>query len=274
MFYLLKLGPVPLSQGNTQVQVYLRISDAGEPAAPVFESDDGAGLRALLEGVDAAEVRCVPALAAAGAELGLAVAEPSPQALSSCAAIATFVAWGQRGLSGLGSDKALLFVQASTEYWDARPWTHWDDSQPFEVAVTGPMNHTFEGCVFHMGDGRAGLALYFKPGALQMLMEMQARGQGDAATSLPAIAVTLDTSPSYAVDALTAAGRAPRLPLPLKTGPDGISVPSPLESLVLVASLRAVARLSPEQREVLSSVVAGDEQMQVRVRAPAPRVRH
>ncbi|WNZ62992.1 hypothetical protein QEG98_04105 [Myxococcus sp. MxC21-1] len=69
-------------------------------------------------------------------------------------------------------------------------------------------------------------------------------------------------------------GRAPRLPLPLKTGPDGISVPSPLESLVLVASLRAVARLSPEQREVLSSVVAGDEQMQVRVRAPAPRVRH
>ncbi len=274
MFYLFKLGPVPLSQGTTEVQVYLRISETGEPAAPVFESEDASGLRTLLEGVDVAEVRCEPALAAAGAELGLTAAEPSPQARSSCAAIATFLAWGQRGLSGLGSDKALLFVQAATEYWEARPWTHWDDSQPFEVVVTGPLTHTFEGCVFHMGDGRAGLALYFKPGALQMLMEMQARGQGDAATSLPAIAVTLDTSPAYAVDALTAAGRAPRLPLPLKTGPDGIGVPSPLESLVLVAALRAVARLSPTQQEVLSNVVAGDEQMQVRVRAPAPRVRH
>ena len=274
MFYLFKLGPVPLSQGTTQVHVYLRISESGEPSAPVFESDDVTGLRTLLEGVDAAEVRCEPPLTAAAEGLGLTVEAPPSQALASCAAIATFLAWGQRGLSGLGSDKALLFVQAATEYWDAKPWTHWDDSQPFEVAVTGPLNHAFEGCVFHMGDGRAGLALYFKPGALQMLMEMQARGQGDDATSLPAIAVTLDTSPPYAVAALTAAGRAPRVPLPLKTGPEGIDVPSPLESLVLVAALRAVARLSPTQREVLSNVVAGDAQMQVRVRAPAPRVRN
>jgi hypothetical protein len=272
MLYLLKLGPVPLSQGTTQV--YLRISDTGEPSAPVFEADDETGMRALLEGVDAEDVRCEPALAEAGAALGVEVEEPPQAALSSRAAIATFLAWGQRGLSGLGSDKALLFVQASTEYWEARPWTHWDDSQPFEVAVSGPLTHTFEGCVFHTGDGRAGLALYYKPGALQMLMEMQARGQGDAATQLPAIAVTLDTSPVYAVEALSAAGRVPRLPMPLKTGPDGISVPNPIEAVLLVAALRAVARLSPDQQEVLSTVVAGEAQMEVRVRAPAPRVRH
>jgi hypothetical protein len=165
-------------------------------------------------------------------------------------------------------------VQAATEYWEARPWSHWDDSQPFEVAVSGPLTHTFEGCVFHTGDGRAGLALYFKPGALQMLMEMQARGQGDAATQLPAIAVTLDTTPAYAVEALASAGRVPRLPMPLKTGPEGISVPNPTEAVLLVAALRAVARLSPAQQEVLSTVVAGEAQMEVRVRAPAPRVRH
>jgi hypothetical protein len=272
MFYLLKLGPVPLTQGTTQV--YLRISESGEPSQPVFEAEDEAGIQTLLEGVDAAEVRCEPDLAGAAAGLGLEVEEPPAAALASRAAIATFLAWGQRGLSGLGSVKALLFVQAATEYWDARPWTHWDDSQPFEVAVSGPLVHTYEGCVFNTGDGRAGLALYAKPGALQMLMEMQARGQPEAANALPAIAVTLDTSPLYAVEALSAAGRVPRLPMPLKTGPEGISVPSPVEALLLVAALRAVARLSPDQQEVISTVVAGDAQMEVRVRAPAPRVRH
>jgi hypothetical protein len=44
--------------------------------------------------------------------------------------------------------------------------------------------------------------------------------------------------------------------------------------VLLVAALRAVARLSPEQQEVLSTVVAGEAQMEVRVRAPVPRVRH
>ncbi|MBZ4395735.1 hypothetical protein [Myxococcus sp. AS-1-15] len=273
MFYLLKLGPVPLSQGTTDV--YLRISDTGEPSAPVFERDDVAGLTVLLEGLEAREsVRCEPALAQAGAALGVRAEEPTEAALSSRAAIATFLAWGQRGLSGLGSDKALLFVQAATEYWEARPWTHWDDSQPFEVAVSGPLTHTFEGCVFHTGDGRAGLALYFQPGALQQLMHMQAQGQAEAAQGLPAIAVTLDTTPAYAVEALSSAGRVPRLPMPLKTGAGGVGVPSTVEALLLVATLRAVARLGPEQQEVLSSVVAGDARMEVHVRAPKPRVRH
>ena len=75
-------------------------------------------------------------------------------------------------------------------------------------------------------------------------------------------------------EALTAAGRVPRLPMPLKTSPEGISVPNATEAVLLVAALRAVARLSPTQQEVVSTVVAGDAQMEVRVRAPAPRVRH
>ena len=86
--------------------------------------------------------------------------------------------------------------------------------------------------------------------------------------------MTLDTSPAYAVEALAAANRAPRLPMPLKTGPQGIAVPAMVEALVLVAALRAVARLSPSQREAISTIVAGSEQMQVHVKAPAARVRH
>jgi hypothetical protein len=51
-------------------------------------------------------------------------------------------------------------------------------------------------------------------------------------------------------------------------------MPSLVEALVLVATLRAVARLDLTRREALSTVVAGDEQMVVRVLAPPPRVRN
>ncbi|GMU00676.1 hypothetical protein KH5H1_47960 [Corallococcus caeni] len=273
MFHLLKLGPVPLSVGTTGV--YLRIGETGEPSAPVFEQTDVAGVRALTAGLEPSQVSCEPALADAAAELGLAVAPPSPAALSARAAIATFLAWGQLGVSGLGSDKALLFVQAATEFWDAMPWTHWDDSQAFVVEVTGAHEHTYEGCVFHGDDeGPSGLALYLSPGALGRLLELQVHGAEAEAKALPAITVSLEGRPAYAVEALSAAGRLPRLPLPVKAGPQGLAVPSSLEALILVAALRAVARLTPSQPEAISSMVAGDARMDVRVRAPAPRVRN
>ncbi|RKH57839.1 hypothetical protein [Corallococcus aberystwythensis] len=273
MFHLLKLGPVPLSVGTTGV--YLRIGETGEPSAPVFEQTDAAGVRALIAGLEPSQVSCEPALADAASELGLAVAPPSPAALSARAAIATFLAWGQLGVSGLGSDKALLVVQAATEFWDAKPWMHWDDSQPFVVEVTGAHAHTYEGCVFHGDDeGPSGLALYLSPGSLGRLLELQVHGAEAEAKALPAITVSLEGRPAYAVEALSAAGRLPRLPLPVKAGPQGLSVPSSLEALILVAALRAVARLTPSQPEALSSMVAGDARMDVRVRAPAPRVRN
>jgi hypothetical protein len=272
MFHLLKLGPVQLSEDSTNV--YLRVTETGEFAPPVFAHDDMTGVQALLEEVDAANVRCEQALAAVAGSLGLQVESPPQEVLSSRAAIATFMAWEQRGVAGLGADKALLFVQAATEFWEARPWTHWDDSQPFQIAISGALSRTYEGSVFGGEDGGEGLALYEQPGALKVLMDLQGSGHGDAATSMPAIGLTLDSRPAYAIEALAAAGRAPRLPLPLKTGPGGLSVPSAVEALVLVATLRAVARLDPDRREALSTVVAGEEQMAVRVLAPQPRVRH
>ncbi|HEX8700859.1 MAG TPA: hypothetical protein VF815_18585 [Myxococcaceae bacterium] len=273
MFHLLKLGPVQLSQHTTNV--YLRVTATGEFAPPIFEQEDEAGVRALLEGLEPEQVRCEPALAEAADSLGLEVESPPQEVLSARAAIAIFMAWEQRGVAGLGADKALLFLQAATEFWEARPWSHWDDSQPFHVTISGPLNRTYEGSIFGGGEeGGEGLALYEQTGALKLLMDLQGRGQGNAASSLPAIGVTLDNRPDYAVAALAAAGRVPRLPLPLKTGPSGILVPSTVEALVLVATLRAVARLAPTRREALSTVVAGDAQMAVRVLAPPPRLRN
>jgi len=272
MYHLLKLGPVQLSQDSTNV--YLRVTGAGDFAPPVFENDDEAGMQALLEGVEPENVSCEPALADAAERLGLRVEPPPLEVLSARAAIATFMAWEQRGVAGLGADKALLFVQAATEFWEARPWTHWDDSQPFHISISGALSRTYEGSVFGGEEGGEGLALYEQSGALKVLMDLQGSGKDAAASQLPAIGVTLDTRPEYAIQALAAAGRAPRLPLPLKTGPSGLSMPSLVEALVLVATLRAVARLDLTRREAVSTVVAGEEQMSVRVLAPQARVRN
>jgi len=272
MFHVLKLGPVQLSQHTTNV--YLRVTAGGDFSSPVFEQQDEAGIRALLEGVEPGQVRCEPALAEAADSLGLEVEEPPQKVLAARAAIAIYMAWEQRGVAGLGPDKALLFVEAATEFWLSKPWTHWDDSQPFQVTISGPLNRTYEGSIFGGEDGGEGLALYEQAGALKLLMDLQNRGQANAATSLPAIGVTLDNRPDYAVAALAAAGSVPRLPLPLKTGPAGILVPSTVEALILVASLRAIARLAPTRREALSTLVAGDAQMSVRVLAPQARVRN
>jgi hypothetical protein len=272
MFHLLKLGPVQLSQGSTNV--YLRVTETGEFAPPIFAADDMTGVQTLLEGLEASNVRCEPAMADTAQGLGLQVESPPQEVLSARAAIATFMAWEQRGVAGLGADKALLFVQAATEFWEARPWAHWDDSQPFQVTISGALSRTYEGSVFGGEQGGEGIALYEQSGALRVLMELQGSGKAAAATSMPAIAITLDARPTYAIEALAAAGRAPRLPLPLKTGPGGLTVPSTIEALVLLAALRAVARLDPNQREALSTVVAGSEQMAVRVIAPPPRMRN
>ena len=276
MHHLLRLGPVPLSEGS--VHVYLRIADSGDFAPPVFapEGEEGerAGLGELLQGLDPSEVRCEPGLREAAAPFGVHPAPPPLAALAQRAAIATFMAWGQRGLASLGSDKALLLLQATAEFWEARPWQRWDDAQGFDVMVSGPLSHTFEGSVFGQGERDVGLALYLQPGALRTLTDLQGHGHAEAARRLPAIAVTLDDKPAYATEALAAAGRAARVPLPLKTGPQGIGLPSPVEVLVLVATLRAVARLSPEQREAVSQVVAEDGEMTVRVLAPPPRVKN
>ena len=56
--------------------------------------------------------------------------------------------------------------------------------------------------------------------------------------------------------------------------PHFLAIPGLVEALVLIATLRAVARLDLTRREALSTIVAGEEQMSVRVLAPQPRVRN
>ncbi len=178
------------------------------------------------------------------------------------------MAWGQKGLSGLGSDLALKLIHACTELWKARPWLYWRDDQPIAVTVTGAAEATFEGSVFGSSSEGYGLALYEERGALKRLHQLQAEGRHEDARRLPAVGLLLDDKPEYAATALERAELVPKVPIPIRSGPSGPSLPRPEESLVLIAALHAVAQLSASVREATAEAEFNGAQLFVRVVAP------
>jgi hypothetical protein len=272
--YLLKLGPVELSDDT--VNVYLRVKESGEVAPPVFCAGDLDGLQELLaaDAEPRAHLRCEPALSEAAAALGIGVQEAPTRVLQSRAAIAVFMAWGQRGVAQAGTDMALLFMQVATEFWNAHPWVYWDERQPITFQFEGALEHVYEGSIFGSKEQGFGLALYEDKGALDQLLAMQTGGNVGAAKKLPASGVMLDDRPSYALEALAAAGQVPRLPIPIKTGSAGAAVPNPTECLALVAALRAASELSSAKREASCELAAHSTKLVVSVQAPQPRIRN
>lgn len=272
--YLLKLGPVELT--GDALNVYLRVKESGEVAAPVFGLSDVEALRELMstEPLPPAFFHCEPALEDAALSLGLTVQKASLRALQSRAAIAVFMAWGQRGVAGAGSDMALLLMQSATEFWNAHPWIFWDERQPIRFHFHGALEHVYEGSVFGSKEQGFGLALYEDQGALETLMEMHSHTGAMPARRLPAIGVMLDDRPAYAVEALAAAGQVPRLPIPIKTGESGAAVPAPAECIALVAALRSLGSLSVSVRTSRVEMSALGVALTVDVQAPPARVRN
>jgi hypothetical protein len=270
--YLLKLGPVELK--GDAVNVYLRVKESGEVAPPVFGLSDLEGLRELVTDESLSLCRCEPALEEAAKSLGLEIAPPTARALQSRAAIAVFMAWGQRGVSGAGSEMALLLMQAATEFWNAHPWVYWDERQPIRFVFHGAVEHAYEGSIFGSKEQGFGLALYEDVGALEQLLALQATGDIGMARKLPAIGVMLDDRPPYAVEALQAAKQVPRLPIPIKTGESGAAVPTAVECLALIAALRASSVLTASVRTSTCDSGLRGLKLSVEVQAPPARVRN
>lgn len=272
MQHLLKLGPVVLDGLTTNV--YLRVDEGGDVGPPSFSQDDMEGLKELTANERPERLLCDPALSEAAAALGLAVQDTPPRPLQSRAAIAVFMAWGQRGVANAGSDMALLLMQSATEFWQGHPWVYWGDRQLLDVRFSGALSGSYEGVIFASKEQGYGLALYEERGAVQKLIALQEAGAGEEARALPAIAVMLDDKPAYAVEALERAGRVPRLPIPLKTSPAGLTVPSTVECLGLVATLRAVASLSDKVLQSSCDTAARGVEVSVHITAPPARVRN
>lgn len=266
MAFLLKLGPVHLSGVTTNV--YLKVSENGDVAQPVFQPDDAAGLRELV-GADDPQVHLAePGLAEAAGALNVRVEEPPVQALKSRSAIAVYMAWGQRGLSSIGSEAALRLIHAGTAFWFARPWTTWRDDQPLAVTITGAVERVYEGSIFGERGQGYGLALYEEKGALKKLLQLQEQGRDEEARKLPGVGVLFDDKPEYACRALEAAGQVPRLPVPIRSGPEGANLPRPEETAVLAATLHAISQLSGAVREATAELETPGGVLRSQVRAP------
>lgn len=271
MQHLLKLGPVDVSGGYTNV--YLSIGEDGAVQPPIFGVSDLEAVRALVGVESPQRFCCEPSLDEAARSVGAPIGAAPSGALQSRAAIAVYVAWKKRALMA-SSDVALLMLQAATEFWATHPWTFWTDRQPINVRIVGSLDNTFECSVFGNAEQGFGIALYEGVGGLEHFFELQQAGRVEQARLLPAIGLMLDDRPAYATAALAAAGRVPRLPIPIKSGPEGLSAPSTAECLALVATLRALASLGPTQLSAKSEAQSQDEQVRARVVAPPAIIRN
>ncbi len=271
MQHLLKLGPVDVMGGYTNV--YLSIGEDGAVEPPVFGVNDLEAVRALVGESKPENFCCEPSLDEAARAVGVSLGYAPAGALQSRAAIAVYVAWKKRALLA-SSDVALLMLQAATEFWAAHPWLFWTDRQPINVRVTGQLNHTYECSVFGSAEQGFGIALYEGVGGLEQFFTFQQAGRVPEARLLPAIGLMLDDRPTYATDALVAAGRVPRLPIPIKSGPEGIAAPSTAECLVLAGTLQALAGMGPSLLNGRAEVQSQDEQVSVHVVAPTATIRN
>jgi hypothetical protein len=253
---------------GTTTNVYLKVADDGDVSPPVFNASDEAGLRELIGTDDPGALTVEPTLVSAARSLGLVVQDPPEGARRSRAAIAVFMAWGQRGLASLGSEIALRMIHAATEFWNARPWTTWRDDQPLAVTLTGTFESSYEGSVFGEREEGYGLALYDDRGSLRRLRLLQESGAHDEARRLAGVGVLLDDKPEYAVRALQSAAQVPKVPIPVRSGPEGAGVPRAEEAVSLIAALLAVAQLSSTARDVQIGVDVGEIAVTARVVAP------
>lgn len=266
MPHVLKLGPVQLDAAHTNV--YLLISEAGDVSQPAFAAADVDGVRALAESCHVAPI-CAPELGDAATSLGLPVGSPGLRAMEARAAIAVFMAWGQRGLSSLGSDTALMMLTAAAELWRGKPWTRWKESQRIEVQSSGALQRTWEASVFGRDGVGHGLALYEQKGAVEKIRALEAAGESAAARQFRGVGVVLDDRPAYAVQALATAGLAPRVPMLAKTSEHGASLPSAEECLLLAATMRALGGMDASTRLGTRTLSFRGHEVSVNVSAPA-----
>jgi hypothetical protein len=243
------------------------MAEYGEVAPPVFQKQDLEGVKALLPGPGEAAVVAEPALSEAAQVVGLSVAEPPEAVQRARAAIAVFMAWGQRGVAQVGTEVALLLIEAATEFWNAQPWVLFGPEQPLELVFEGDLTQRCE-AVMLQSDGQAqGLAVYEDKGAVARIHALQASGQAEEAKRLSGFAVVLEGRPAYAAEALAHAGKVPRLPLPVRSGRNGPSAPELAECVALGAALRALSRLDAQGRATAEAAAGG---MRVQASAVSP----
>jgi hypothetical protein len=242
MVHVFRLGPFAV--GDRDAFAYGGIDDAGALVQPEIAHGDANGLSALAKRFAGQPLRCEPALATAAKPLGFEPADLPAEALIPRATLAFGLGLGPTaGRPDL--DVLLRFFSACAEFWKAEPWEFIGSDEPLSVTLTaGGRNRAAEASVMGAGGEEFGLALYDEPGSIERVAAAVAAGRFEAASRVPAIAVTFDAEPAWAAAAIEAAYGLPRLPSPIRIH-KGRPGPARSEDLhALAAVLEALVALS------------------------------
>src|SRR5262249_44375568 len=152
-------------------------------------ASDGEGLRALRDAARDQDLRCDPALIAAGAPLRFRSEAAPPGLVEPRAALACSLAIERTAGEG-PPDLALDLLDAMARFVDARAWDRWTNSDPIvaDVTVSSAPVQRHEGCVMGAGGEEFGLALYHGDGALRRVEALIDAGRSAEVMNIPALA--------------------------------------------------------------------------------------
>ncbi|HTP30426.1 MAG TPA: SEC-C domain-containing protein, partial [Anaeromyxobacteraceae bacterium] len=262
MVYAFKLGPLGVGRGS--INVYGAVSEDGM-LRPVFAKSDAKGLRELSEAARGEALQCEPGLEAAARRLGFAAGPLPKGVLVARAGLALALAMGPGGGEG-GALATIRLLEAFAVFWKARPWERFngDDPLPITVALGGSVSGR-EASVMGMGGEQFGIALYEQPGSVRRMGELVDAGKFADVHKIPAVAVTIDPEPEYAVRAVKEAFGIPGVPVPMAIR-KGRAQPASREDMVaLAAALEAVAQLMPGGNEGRAAAEVGTLRCEARV---------
>jgi len=168
-------------------------------------------------------------------------------------------------------DTLMTLSHACAELWRTRPWRVWHDEQPVEVVVTGHARRRYEASILGAAGEAFGVALYEKPGAVARVAAVVDAGRMDLARQEECIAVTLDSRPRFAAEALKAWTGVARVPVPIRLSGGQVAHASGLELAILAGAARAVAAIAPSRAlEATVPIDSRDGEVIVCARAPVP----
>ncbi|MCI0571239.1 MAG: hypothetical protein L0Y66_10840 [Myxococcaceae bacterium] len=266
--YVFKLGP--LGEGPERASAYIALTADGPPVLPVVARGDGSALAQLAPRLEGRRVQCEPRLGRAGARHGFTPG-PVPEALVAVrAGLALSVLW-EPGLTDPRPGLVASLLEAATALWENAPWREWTHDEPFSLHVEGGVRGEWEGCILGSGHLEYGFALYPEPGSVARVGALITQGREEEASLLDAVALTFEETPSWVRSAVRAATGLPRFPLPLQMTGGELSLLGPADLVLLTATARALADVSPQQREATGHASFEAIRLSVHVELPVPR---
>jgi hypothetical protein len=242
----------PIKQETAPVNAYFVYP--GDPRHQVFLGEcDRSALMEIVHVYPPGDIVCESQLAPAADLVGLRTRALTDDEANQLGLMAFEMALpGQ--FTGVNVPSFFQFGIASEIFHQTSPWQAPFARETIGLALTGSIQRILYGRLLGTLGGVGGLVLFSSRDSIERIVNRFETGHLDQAADTDALGVTLEESPSFAVDAMRRAYRIECFPLPIKLE-EGERVPlEDVDLLTLAASLRAVSALSTGSRESMAQL--------------------